>query len=141
MEIAQPPTSLVFSLASGSSCSSTPPCRRPSTLPGRYIQLAGWDSHLGGGGPSPLSHSPFPSLSQRPGPTSCDRKILGRHQKPPGVMGGAPPTPGLESSGVWTRRTSCPRALLWSFPLLAPQHRPALRLSRNEGIPDLPRPS
>lgn len=82
------------------------PVRAAEHLRGRYIQLTGWDSHLRGGVPSPLSHSSFPSVSQQPGLTSCNRKTLGGHQKPPDVFGrasqNAPQEPGL-----WTQRNSC----------------------------------
>lgn len=106
------------------------PVRAAEHLPGRYIQLTGWDSHLGGGEPSPLSHSSFPSLSQRPDPTSCDRKILGRHQKPPGVFGRVPhPPPG--ELGWLDSENLLPTGSLLSFLLLAPQHHSPLTISRN----------
>ena len=86
--------------------------------PGRLhsTQWVGQSPGGGGGGPSQLSHSAFPSLSQRPGPTSCDRKTLGRQLKPPGEYG-REPLRHLERSGLWDWRASCPPALYW--PLLA----------------------
>lgn len=139
MQIVQPPTSQfcrgiwIFLLLES-------PVRAAEHLSGRYIQLTGWDSHLGGGEPSPLSHSSFPPLSQRPGPTSCDRKILGRHQKPPGVFGRAA-HPAPRELECFASETLLPTGSLLSFPLLAPQHRTALTRSGNSGTPDLQRPS
>lgn len=81
-----------------------------------------------GGGPSQLSHSAFPSLSQRPGPTSCDRKTLGRQLKPPGEYGhrATPATREIRSLGL---EASCPPAVYW--PLLASQ---ALRHTRPSAL-------
>lgn len=67
------------------------PARAAEHLPGRYIHFPGWDSRLSeGGGPSPRSHSSFPSLAQRPGPISRDRKTLGRPPMLQDVSGRAP---------------------------------------------------
>lgn len=135
-----------LSLQSGS-CSSSFPLRKPAVsperaaerVPGRYIQLTGWDSHLGGGGPSPLSHSSFPSPSQRPGPTSCDRKTHSCHQKPPGVFGRAPHRAPRELRSPASESLLFTGSLL-SFLLLAPRHHTPLTLCRNLGIPGLQRP-
>lgn len=65
MEIVQPPTSQfcrwiwIFLLLES-------PARAAEHLPGRCIQLTGWDSRLGGGEPSPLPHFSFPPLSKSP---------------------------------------------------------------------------
>lgn len=78
------------------------PVRAAEHLPGRYIPLTGWDSHLGAGDRPAVSFLlPFPSLSQRPGPTSCDRKILpGAPAKLPDVSGRAPHPAPPELGGL-----------------------------------------
>lgn len=129
MEIVQPPTSL---LSRWSLDLPAPRVTRAGgRAPPRPLHSTHWVGQSPGGGePSPLSHSSFPSLSQRPDPTSCDRKILGRHQKPPGAFGRVPhPPPG--ELGWLGSENLLPTGSLLSFLLLAPQHHSHLTLSRN----------
>lgn len=112
MEIVQPPTSpfcrriWIFLLLES-------PARAAEHLPGRYIQLPGWDSRLGGGGPSPLPHSSFPPLSQRPGPTSCGRKKSSVAARSRPACAGALPAPRLGDP------LALPTGSFLSFPLLS----------------------
>lgn len=77
-------------------------------------QWVGQSPGGGGGGPSQLFHSAFPSLSQRPGPTSCDRRTLGRPLKPPGVYGRDPHPATREIRSLGSESLLSTRSLLAS---------------------------
>lgn len=110
MEIVQPPTSLVFSLESGSAGSSSHPCGRPSTSQAATFNSLGGTVTWGAGNRHRFLIPPsllFPS-----GPTQLpvtEKSSVATRSRP--ACSVAFPTPRLESSGGWTRRTSCPRAL------------------------------
>lgn len=109
MEIVQPPTS-VFSLESGSAGSSSHPCGRPSTSQAATFNSLGGTVTWGAGNRHRFLIPPsllFPS-----GPTQLpvtEKSSVATRSRP--ACSVAFPTPSLESSGGWTRRTSCPRAL------------------------------
>lgn len=131
---------LCFVAGSGSSCSSSHPCGRPSTSQAATFNSLGGTVTWGAGNRHRFRIPP--SLRFPSGPAQLpviEKSSVATRSRP--ACSGALPTPRLESSSVSPRRPSCPRAPLLSFPLLAPQHRTALSRSGNSGTPDLQRPS
>ena len=95
------------------------PARAAEHLPGRYIQLSGWDSHLGAGDRHSFLIPPslFSSGQDR---LPVTRKPWVRHSNLPDVSGRAPYPAPLEL-GCLDSENLLPTGSLLPFPLFAAQ--------------------
>lgn len=120
MEVVQPPTSV---FPRGNLVLAPPRLTRAGgrALPGP-LHSTHWvgQSPAGRGAVTAFSFL-LPSLSQQPGLTSCDRKTLRSHQKPPGVFGRSSQNAPQALESLDSEKLLPPSSLL-AFPLLAPQH-------------------